>query len=179
MGAPIQAVLPHPTDPNTMYVGGQRRLWVTRDGGTSWTPLSDKQRSLSIASLGFDPTDATRQTLIAGIGITSNGVVGGAGMSRVAAASASACSIAATAAGPGTSGAQANPRQSIVGVAARGSTLLAAAAEPHVPAAAGGLYRSVNGGGAFELVSGSSGLETGPVSSLAGDTTNHTSSSPP
>jgi len=59
MGAAIQAVLPHPTDANTMYAGGTNGgIWVTRNGGASWTPLSDKQRSLSIASLAFDPTDA-------------------------------------------------------------------------------------------------------------------------
>ena len=62
--------------------------------------------------------------------------------------------------------------KSIVGVAARGSTLLAAAAEPHDAAAAGGLYRSVNGGGSFDLVSGTRGLANGPVSSLAGDGAN-------
>ena len=52
------------------------------------------------------------------------------------------------------------------------STLLAAVAEPHDAAAAGGLYRSVNGGSSFDLVSGSRGLASGPVSSLAGDSAN-------
>src|SRR5688572_8921443 len=78
VAAALQAVLPHPTDASTMYVGGTNGgIWVTRNGGASWTPLSDKQRSLSIASLAFDPTDTSRGTLIAGVGITSNGLVGG------------------------------------------------------------------------------------------------------
>ena len=83
VGAAIQAVLPHPTDPNTMYVGGTNGgIWVTRNGGASWTPLSDKQRSLSIASLAFDPTDPSRGTLIAGVGLTSNGLTGGGNVTR-------------------------------------------------------------------------------------------------
>jgi photosystem II stability/assembly factor-like uncharacterized protein len=39
----INRIVVHPTDPNTIYVtsaGGG--LWVTRNRGTSWTPLTDK-----------------------------------------------------------------------------------------------------------------------------------------
>ena len=173
MGAAIQAVLPHPTDASTMYVGGTNGgVWVTRNGGASWTPLSDKQRSLSIASLAFDPTDASRSTLIAGVGITSNGLVGGGnvtgrGGERIGV-------LYSTNGGTSWSelGGATLANKSIVGVAARGSTLLAAAAEPHDTAAAGGLYRSVNGGGSFDLVSGTRGLASGPVSSLASDAAN-------
>lgn len=173
VGGAIQAVLPHPTDANTMYVGGVNGgVWVTRNAGASWTPLSDKERSLSIASLAFDPTDATRRTLVAGIGITSNGIVGSEnvadrGGQRIGLLySSNGGSSWSELGGATLSG------KSIVGVAARGSTLLAAAAEPHDAAAAGGLYRSVNGGTSFNLVSGTGGLASGAVSSLAGDTTN-------
>ena len=174
MGAAIQAVLPHPTDANTMYVGGTNGgIWVTRNGGASWTPLSDKQRSLSIASLAFDPTDASRGTLIAGVGITSNGLVGGVG--NVEGRGGQRIGVLYSSNG-GASwnelGGATLANKSIVGVAARGSTLLAAAAEPHDAAAAGGLYRSVNGGSSFDLVSGTRGLASGPVSSLAGDAAN-------
>ena len=168
VGAAIQAVLPHPTDPNTMYVGGTNGgVWVTRNGGASWTPLSDKQSSLSIASLAFDPTDARRGTLIAGTGITSNGLIGndnvtGRGGERIGI-------LYSTNGGSSWSelGGAALANKSIVGVAARGSLMLAAAAEPHDPAAAGGLYRSANGGVSFDLVSGTGGLASGPVSSQA------------
>jgi hypothetical protein len=48
----VQAIVTDPTNPNTMYVGATNGgVWVTRNGGASWTPLSDNQRSLSIASL--------------------------------------------------------------------------------------------------------------------------------
>ncbi|MDP2378804.1 autotransporter domain-containing protein [Reyranella sp.] len=169
VGGAIQAVLPHPTDPNTMYVGGVNGgIWVTHNGGTSWTPLSDKERSLSIASLAFDPTDAARGTLIAGIGITSNGLVGdNRGGQQIGLLYSNNGGSSWTEIDGGVLAGK-----SIVGVAARGSTLLAAASEPHDAAAAGGLYRSVNGGTSFALVSGSAGLAAGPVSSLAGDTAN-------
>lgn len=169
VGGAIQAVLPHPTDANTMYVGGVNGgVWVTRNGGTSWTPLSDKERSLSIASLAFDPTDATRNTLIAGVGLTSNGLVGNnRGGQQIGLLYSNNGGSSWTEIDGGVLAGN-----SIVGVAARGSTLLAAASEPHNAAAAGGLYRSVNGGTSFALVSGSGGLAAGPVSSLAGDTTN-------
>ncbi|MDP1961653.1 MAG: hypothetical protein Q8K93_05570 [Reyranella sp.] len=169
VGGAIQAVLPHPTDANTMYVGGVNGgVWVTRNGGTSWTPLSDKERSLSIASLAFDPTDAARGTLIAGIGITSNGLVGdNRGGQQIGLLYSNNGGSSWTEIDGGVLAGK-----SIVGVAARGSTLLAAASEPHDAAAAGGLYRSVNGGTSFALVSGSAGLAAGPVSSLAGDTAN-------
>src|SRR6266568_5375911 len=74
----VQAIVTDPANPNTMYVGAVNGgVWVTRNGGASWTPLSDNQRSLSIASLSVDPTSPN--VLIAGTGITSNGFIGGTG----------------------------------------------------------------------------------------------------
>ena len=47
MGAAIQAVLPHPTDANTMYVGGTNGgIWVTRNGGAE---LDAAQRQAGLA----------------------------------------------------------------------------------------------------------------------------------
>jgi hypothetical protein len=63
-------------DANTLFVGTPAGgIWKTTNGGTSWTPLTDKQASLSIASLSLDPTDPTGKTLIAGTGLTANGTV--------------------------------------------------------------------------------------------------------
>src|SRR6476661_2057834 len=68
----IQAVVADPVDPNTLFAGATNGgVWVTRNGGTSWTSLTDKQASLSIGSLALDPTDASRRTLVAGIGLAS------------------------------------------------------------------------------------------------------------
>lgn len=67
--------------------------------------------------------------------------------------------------------------QSVIDVAARGSTILAATAEPRTMAVgaslfSGGLYRSTNGGATFSQVGLGNGLPSGPVTSLVGDPSN-------
>ena len=68
----INAVTPHPTDPNIVYVGavngGVWRTASAMSANPSWQGMSDAQESLSIGALEFDPLDVTNQTLIAGIG---------------------------------------------------------------------------------------------------------------
>ncbi len=176
----IEAIAVDPTNANTLYVGAvDGGIWKTTNAGAAWTPLTDQKASLSIASLSLDPTDATHRTLIAGTGNTSNGgfasistfstpgnfggvqngllysTDGGATFARLG---------ATTFAG-----------QSVVDVAARGNTILAATFEPRVATAGGavftgGLYRSTDGGATF--VQGATGLPTGPITSLVGDPSN-------
>src|SRR5690348_1193597 len=68
----IQAVLPDPTNANTIFIGAVNGgVWVTHNAGSSWTPLTDNQASLSIASLAYDSSNS--RVIYAGIGITSNG----------------------------------------------------------------------------------------------------------
>ena len=72
----VGPVVADPLDANTLFVGTPAGgIWKTTNGGTTWTPLTDKQASVSIASLSLDPTDPTRRTLIAGTGLTANGSV--------------------------------------------------------------------------------------------------------
>ena len=79
----VSAIAPHPTDSNILYIGTVNGgVWRT-DNATSnsvtWTPLTDDQLSLSIGGLALDPTDASGQTLVAGIGRRSSfSGVGGA-----------------------------------------------------------------------------------------------------
>src|SRR5712675_1679332 len=69
----VGPVVADPLDANTLYVGTPGGgVWKTTNGGTTWTPMTDNQASLSISSLALDPTDSTHQTLIAGTGLTSN-----------------------------------------------------------------------------------------------------------
>src|SRR5262249_22367745 len=74
-GGAIEAILLDPKlGANTMFAASVNGgIFRTTDGGTTWTPLTDKQASLSIASLGLDPADPTGRTIVAGVGITSNG----------------------------------------------------------------------------------------------------------
>ncbi len=175
----VEAIATDPSSSNTIYagtVGGG--IWKTTNGGVSWIPLIDQNLSLSIGSLSLDPNDPTHQTLIAGNGNLSNGAFastsvfatpqnfggvqagllystdGGASFVRLGAATFSG--------------------QSVVDVAARGTTILAATAEPRTMEGggsffSGGLYRSTNGGTSFSLIGPGNGLPSGPVTSLVGD----------
>jgi photosystem II stability/assembly factor-like uncharacterized protein len=52
----ITALVRHPSDPNTLYVGGaDGGVWKTTDAGTTWTPLTDFKQTLSIGSLALNP----------------------------------------------------------------------------------------------------------------------------
>ena len=187
----INAVGADPSDPNTIYVGAVNGgVWVTHNGGMSWTPLTDQLTSLSISSLALDPADPTHKTWIAGTGLLSAGSLGtgppssfnsgtpsffinsgglrtGLLMSTDGGNTWAAPSGNATVAGV-----------TIVNVEARGPLILAAGFEPlatarsNDPIAAqnGALYRSTDGGQTFTV--GAPGLPPGPVSSLVGDPSN-------
>ncbi len=160
----IHTVAAHPTDSNILYVGAVNGgVWKTTNAtavSPTWTPLTDNFPSLSIGALEFDPTDATRQTLVAGIGrFSSFGRSGGplTGLLRTT--------------DGGNNWVPLSPPllvQNISGVAARGATLLAAANLTFV-GINGGLFRSVDGGINWVMVSGSNGLPAGGVFDLIGD----------
>ena len=52
----VTAIAPHPTDANTLFVGGDGGgIWRTTNGGVTWTPLTDNIPVPAIASLVIDP----------------------------------------------------------------------------------------------------------------------------
>ena len=71
----VQAVLLDPAlGAGTIFAGSPNGgIWKSTNNGTTWTPLTDNQASLSIGSLSLDPNDPTGKTVIAGIGLTDNG----------------------------------------------------------------------------------------------------------
>jgi hypothetical protein len=165
----------------TLFVGTPwGGIWKTTNGGTTWAPLTDKQATLSISSLAFDPSDPTRNTLIAGTGLTANGTVCSAGPCFSTGSGGLRNGLLYTQDGGNTwnsLGAATLAGQTVAGVAARGSVIVAGTYEisgfpfdRHV----GALYRSTNGGGAFTQISGAAGtgLPNGPVTSLVGDPNN-------
>jgi photosystem II stability/assembly factor-like uncharacterized protein len=63
----VSAIAVDPTNSDHVLVGSAAGgIWETLDGGTSWTPRTDDQPTLSIGALAFDPSDAS--TVYAGTG---------------------------------------------------------------------------------------------------------------
>lgn len=181
-GGAIEAIAPDPSNSNIMYIGAVGGgIWKTTNGGATWTALTDQNLSLSIGSLSLDPTDATHQTLIAGNGNLSNGGFASTSVFSTPQnfGGVQAGLLYSTDGGATFTrlGASTFSGQSVIDVAARGSTILAATAEPRTIAVgaslfSGGLYRSTNGGATFSQVGLGNGLPSGPVTSLVGDPSN-------
>lgn len=54
----LSALRFHPTNPNTLYVGGSAGgLWVSNNSGTTWTPLTDQLASLMVSDVAIDPSN--------------------------------------------------------------------------------------------------------------------------
>ena len=72
----IQAIAVNPGNAKQVFVGAVNGgVWRTNDitaNPVAWVPLTDQFPSLEITSLRFDPTDGTNNTLVAGIGNSSN-----------------------------------------------------------------------------------------------------------
>jgi hypothetical protein len=65
----LTAVAIDPADPNTVYVGAaQGGVYQSRDGGLTWTRLTDTAQTLAVGSLKLDPNDTTGNTLFVGSG---------------------------------------------------------------------------------------------------------------
>jgi hypothetical protein len=159
----IQALSVHPTDPNTVYVGAVNGgIWKSVNAMASppvWKQLTDAEDSLSIGAIEFDPTDATHQTVVAGVGKFSS--LAGTGGSR--------SGLLQTKDG-GITWTQISSLRglNISGVAPRGQTIVVAANAADDPTKVG-IWRTT--GGPWTKISGSpgTGLPNGACSSLASD----------
>ncbi|HEY6169838.1 MAG TPA: Calx-beta domain-containing protein, partial [Verrucomicrobiae bacterium] len=161
----VQAIAAHPTDPDILYIGAVNGgIWRTMDATSAdptWTPLTDALPSQAIGSLEFDPTDATRQTLIAGSARVSSFAARGGILIGV---------LYSTNGGDSWTlfGTNQFANENLTSVAARGNVLMACSDNASTGLGSG-LFRSVNTGGTFTQVSGGNGLTTGAVSDLVGD----------
>lgn len=167
----VNVVAPHPTDSSILYVGAVNGgVWRTNNATAAspiWVPLTDNQASLSIGDLQFDPTDQTRNTLIAGIGAFSS--IGDAG---------NRTGVLRTIDG-GTSWTQLTGGglllgKNITSVAGRGDVIVVAVngATPFTLENVG-IFRSTDGGSTFTHINGASGsgLPSGRTLEMVGDPT--------
>jgi hypothetical protein len=76
----VTAIAPHPFDPKILYIGtAGGGVWRSRDGGSDWTPIFDRQLALGIgepAGIAIDPNNTdvifvgTSQRVMLGTGNT-------------------------------------------------------------------------------------------------------------
>lgn len=162
----IQSIAAHPSDANIAYIGAVNGgIWKTTNATAAqptWTAQGDNLPSLSIGAIAFDPTDGTRQTLIAGTGRLSNFAQRGDDEIGVyhTTNGGNSWTLLGSTGNPNLLG------QKFLGVAARGTTLLAASRS-------GGLFRSTNTGATWTLISGTGNLPAGGAFDLVADPFNN------
>lgn len=171
----IHAVAAHPTSANVLYAGAVNGgIWKTNNADSqnvNWHRLTDFQSSLSIGALEFDPTDASHDTLVAGIGLFSSfGRLGGprTGLLRTQDGGNTWQAI---------NGGGILNGKNIAGVAARGSTLVVAVNIADLFTFGNiGIWRSTNGGASFTQIAvgngSATGLPGGVTHDLVGDPNN-------
>lgn len=173
IGGALEAVLAHPTNASILWVGsvngGIFKTTNATAASPTWTAQTDTQASLSISALERDPNDGTHNTLVAGIGRTSNfASTGGAykGVLRTT----NGGTVWTQLASAGVSD------KEIRGLAARGATILAAVTGPIATCTGLGIYRSTNTGASFTQISnvGGTGMPCGFSWDLASDPTDST-----
>jgi hypothetical protein len=159
----IRTVVAHPTNADVLWVGAVNGGVFRTDNATaaapSWTAQTDSQLSLSIGALDLDPTDASHNTLVAGLGRRSSySSLGGSlsGILRTTDGGTTWILLSGSLSG-----------LNIAGVASRGATI--------VVASNGGIHRSTSSGTGFVQISGGagSGLPAGNALDMAGDPTNN------
>jgi photosystem II stability/assembly factor-like uncharacterized protein len=145
----LSTVAVHPTDGNTIYIGGaQGGVWKTTNGGASWTPLTDQQCSLAMGALALDPVDP--QIVYAGTGEQhfSGDSYYGCGMLRSIDGGATWTRLGGSIFQTSTGGAKIS--RIVIDPRTAGSV-----ASTHLLVASDfGLYRSLNGGASFTQVLG-------------------------
>ena len=140
----IHAIVAHPTNADVLYIAAVNGgIWKTTSAtatNPTWLPQTDFLESLSFGALEFDPTDATRNTLLAGFASYSSfgGVSGDrAGILRTTDGGSNWFN-------PGSEGLSG---ENISGLAARGDTIVVTSSQ-----GPGGILRSTDGGATFQEI---------------------------
>jgi photosystem II stability/assembly factor-like uncharacterized protein len=162
----IHTVAAHPTNPDILWVGAANGgIWKTTNATSAspnWAPQTDFEPSLSIGALELDPTDATNQTLVAGVGRFSAYSGNGGDRSGL---------FKTTDGGTTWNLLPAMKGRNISGVAPRGQTIVASVDVADVFNCGGGgnvgIWRSTDGGSTFGVIT--TGIPAAVTFDLASD----------
>jgi len=81
IGGRIRAILPHPTNPDILWIGSvSGGIWKSTNGGNSWTVIDDFLPSLAITDIKFDPSTTNIMYASTGEGFANNDALPGAGI---------------------------------------------------------------------------------------------------
>ena len=168
----VEAIVAHPSDADIVWIGAVNGgIWKTTNATAAtptWTAQTDTIGSLSIGCMTLDPTDATNQTLVAGVGkYSSFAGVGGprSGLFRTTNGGTNWTALDSSMVG-----------RNISAVVARGATIVAAVnIADSFTCTNIGIFRSTNTGANFSIISGTPGtnLPRGRVFDMVGDPTNN------
>ncbi|RCS42140.1 hypothetical protein DTL42_20125 [Bremerella cremea] len=161
-------VLAHPSDADTLYVGGTNGgIWKTENATATrpdWVPVGDNLPSLSIGAMTFDTADTTNQTVYAATGrFSSYGRIGGdrIGIVRTTDGGASWEVV---------DGGGVLQGKNISAIAVNGDNIVVSVntadtfSTPNI-----GIFRSTDGGNTFQQVSVGDGSSTGLPSGVSYD----------
>jgi hypothetical protein len=164
----IQAIAPHPTDANILYIGAVNGgVWKTTNAlnnRPTWVQLTDTQASLSVGAMDLDPLDTTGQTLVVGIGRFSSFGRRGGPRSGLLRTTNGGTTWAAVNGGGVLTG------KNICGVAVRGTRIVVAVnAADTAGANQLGIFRSTDAGVTFTQISSGNGSATGLPAGMTND----------
>jgi hypothetical protein len=164
----VEAIAVNPGNAKNVFVGGVNGgVWETTDitaDPVAWMPLTDTFPALEISALQFDPTDASNQTIVAGIGNTSNiGTNLGplTGLLKTTDGGSTWTQL-------GNTPVMGLQNEGVSAVLPRSNTILVGVVKGTAP----GLYSSPDNGKTFQLISGLNNLNNGPVYDVAADPSN-------
>ena len=156
----IHTVLAHPTNADILYVGSVNGgVWKTTNATSAqpnWTPLTDGMPSQSIGALTFDLSDATSNTIWAGVGrYSSYAQIGNARTGLMRSTNGGLTWLP-------VDGGGLLRGKNISGIYANGSTIVVSVnIADSFTFANIGIFRSTNGGASFTQISTGNGAATG------------------